>query len=192
MNDRIRVNQVLVITETGEQLGVMGVVDAIRLAKERGLDLVEVAPNLSPPVCRLLDFNKLRYEEERRERDAKHKHHLTRLKEMKFKPRIEAHDYQIKVAQIKKFLVRGDKVKITLVYRGREMARLELGQRIVERLITDLAEVAKVEKAPFMEGRFVTMIISPDPAAIKRSGKEKPAAADAGGSAPSDHPTAAT
>ena len=176
MNERIRVNQVLVITETGEQLGVMGLTDAIRMARERGLDLVEVAPNLSPPVCRLLDFNKLRYEQERREREAKHKHHASRLKEMKFKPRIEDHDYQIKLAQIKKFLVRGDKVKVTMVYRGREMARQELGQRVVERLIADLSDVAKVEKAPFMEGRFVTMIISPDAAAIKRVAKTKPEA----------------
>ena len=174
MNERIRVNQVLVITDTGEQLGVMGVIDAIRLAKERGLDLVEVAPNVSPPVCRILDFNKLRYEQERREREAKHKHRMAKLKEMKFKPRIDEHDYQIKLAQTKKFLVRGDKVKVTLMFRGREMARQEPGQRVVERLIADLAEVAKIEKAPFMEGRFVTMIISPDPAAIKRVTKAKP------------------
>ena len=179
MNERIRVNQVLVITDTGEQLGVMGVIDAIRLAKERGLDLVEVAPNVSPPVCRILDFNKLRYEQERREREAKHKHRMAKLKEMKFKPRIDEHDYQIKLAQTKKFLVRGDKVKVTLMFRGREMARQELGQRVVERLIADLAEVAKVEKAPYMEGRFVTMIISPDPAAIKRVTKAKPSAPNA-------------
>ena len=175
MNERIRVNQVLVITDTGEQLGVMGVIDAIRLAKERGLDLVEVAPNLSPPVCRILDFNKLRYEQEKREREAKHKHHSSRLKEMKFKPRIEDHDYRIKLNQIKKFLVRGDKVKVTMVYRGREMARLELGQRVVARLIEDLSALAKVEKTPFMEGRFMTMIIAPDVAAVKRVVKSKPA-----------------
>lgn len=184
MNERIRVNQALVITETGEQLGVMGVTDAIHLARERGLDLVEVAPHLSPPVCRILDFNKLRYDQERREREAKHKHRAARLKEMKFKPRIEEHDYKVKLAQTKKFLVRGDKVKITLVYRGREMARLELGQRVVARLIADLSEVAKVEKAPFMEGRFMTMIISPDAAAIKRAAKAKPAASQPASSPP--------
>jgi translation initiation factor IF-3 len=189
VNERIRVNQVLVITETGEQLGVMGVMEGIRLARERGLDLVEVAPNLSPPVCRILDFNKLRYEQEKREREAKHKHHSSRLKEMKFKPRIEDHDYRIKLTQIKKFLVRGDKVKVTMVYRGREMARLDLGQRVVARLIGDLSSFAKVEKTPFMEGRFMTMIIAPDVAAVKRVVKAKPATPGAADAAQPASPT---
>ena len=172
VNERIRVSQVRLIGEEGAQLGVMSPIDALRLAREQGLDLVEVAPNTAPPVCRILDFNKFRYEEQRREREAKKKHHVAKLKEVKFKPRIEAHDYRVKLGRIQRFLTRGDKVKITMVYRGREMAHLELGRRVVDRLIDDLKSISKVERTPIMEGRFMTMVFGADREKLKRAQRQ--------------------
>lgn len=168
MNERIRIAQVRVIGADGAQLGVMTPIDAIRVAREQGLDLVEVAPTTNPPVCRILDFNKFKYEQAKRDREAKKKHHIAKLKEMKFKPHIEAHDYHVKLGQLKRFLTRGDKVKVTMVFRGREMTHLELGQRILDRLVTDLTGTGIVERNPLLEGRFMSMIFTPDHAALKR------------------------
>ncbi|MBI3011515.1 MAG: translation initiation factor IF-3 [Candidatus Omnitrophica bacterium] len=168
INERIRVAQVRVIGEDGAQLGVMAPADALKLARERGLDLVEVAPQTTPPVCRILDFNKFRYEEQRREREAKKKHHVAKLKEVKFKPRIERHDYQIKLAMLKRFLMRGDQAKVTMVYRGRELTHTELGRRILDRLVEDLRSVSKVERTPQLEGRFMTMVFGPDREKVKQ------------------------
>ena len=162
MNERIRIAQIRVIAEDGAQLGVMSPMDALKLARERGLDLVEVAPAASPPVCRILDFNKFKYEEQRREREAKKKHHVTKLKEVKFKPHIEQHDYQVKLNMLKRFLLRGDQAKVTMVYRGRELAHTELGRRILDRLVQDLGPISKVERSPTMDGRFLTMVFGPD------------------------------
>ena len=167
------------IDDQGVQLGVMNPLDAMKVAKERGLDLVEVAPQAVPPVCRILDFNKFRYDQEKRDREAKRKHHLARLKETKFKPHIEANDYQVKLQQIKRFLMRGDKVKVTMVYRGRELSHLDLGQRILKRLVADLNPMGKVERDPLLEGRFMSMVFGPDAAAIKRMTKQQQAAASA-------------
>jgi len=160
-----------VIGADGAQLGVMTPLDALRMARERGYDLVEVAPQATPPVCRFLDFNKFRYEQARREREAKKKHHLAKLKEMKFKPHIEQHDYLVKLNQLKRFLSRGDKAKVTMVFRGREMAHTELGRRVLDRLAADLLTIGRVERNPILEGRFMTMIFSPDHAALKRLSK---------------------
>ena len=168
VNERIRISQVRVIGADDAQLGVMAPLDALRLAREQGLDLVEVAPQTSPPVCRIMDFNKFRYDEQRREREAKKKHHVAKLKEVKFKPHIEAHDYQTKLKQINQFLWRGDQVKVTMVYRGRELARTEVGRRILERLVEDLKSVSKVERTPMLDGRFMTMVFGPDRDKIKR------------------------
>jgi translation initiation factor IF-3 len=168
VNERIRIAQVRVIGEDGAQLGVMSPADALRLARERGFDLVEVAPQTTPPVCRIMDFNKFRYEEQRREREAKRKHHVAKLKEVKFKPRIEEHDYQVKLAMLKRFLLRGDQAKITMVYRGRELAHTELGRRILDRLLGDLSPISKVERTPQLDGRFMTMVIGSDREKIKR------------------------
>ena len=191
MNERIRIAQVRVIGEDGAQLGVMAPADALRLARERGLDLVEVAPQINPPVCRILDFNKFRYEEQRREREAKKKHHVAKLKEVKFKPHIEAHDYQVKLGMLKRFLMRGDQAKVTMVYRGRELAHSELGRRILERLIGDLKAISKVERNPQLDGRFMTMVFGPDREKIKRLEqqltRQKRAAATAG-AAPAGSP----
>ena len=168
VNERIRISQVRVIGDDGAQLGVMAPSDALRVARERGLDLVEVAPQTSPPVCRIMDFNKFRYEEQRREREAKKKHHIAKLKEVKFKPHIEEHDYQVKLNMLKRFLMRGDQAKVTMVYRGRELAHTELGRRILDRLIEDLKPISKVERSPALDGRFMTMVFGPDREKIKR------------------------
>lgn len=169
INERIRISQVRVIAEDGAQLGVMAPADALRLAREKGLDLVEVAPQTSPPVCRIMDFNKFRYDEERREREAKKKHHVAKLKEVKFKPHIEEHDYQVKLGMLKRFLMRGDQAKVTMVYRGRELAHTELGRRILDRLAEDLKPISKVERTPLLDGRFMTMVFGPDREKIKRA-----------------------
>ena len=169
VNERIRVAQVRVIGEEGAQLGVMAPAEALRLARERGLDVVEVAPQTSPPVCRIMDFNRFRYEEQRREREARKKHHVAKLKEVKLKPHIEEHDYQVKLAMLKRFLMRGDQAKVTMVYRGRELAHTELGRRILERLIKDLESISKVERTPMLDGRFMTMVFGPDRDKIKRA-----------------------
>ncbi len=162
VNERIRINQVRVIGADGAQLGVMSPVDALRMAREQGLDLVEVAPQNAPPVCRIMDFNKFRYDEQRREREAKKKHHIAKLKEVKFKPHIEAHDYQVKLDMLRRFLMRGDQAKVTMVYRGRELAHTELGRRILDRLIGDLKAISRVERTPALDGRFMTMVFGPD------------------------------
>jgi translation initiation factor IF-3 len=173
VNERIRISQVRVIGEDDAQLGVMVPADAIRMAREKGLDLVEVAPNETPPVCRILDFNKFRYEEQRREREAKKKHHIAKLKEVKFKPHIEEHDYQVKLNMLKRFLMRGDQAKVTMVYRGRELAHTELGRKILDRLIEELKPISKVERTPILDGRFMTMVFGPDREKIKRLEREQ-------------------
>jgi translation initiation factor IF-3 len=167
VNERIRINQVRVIGADGAQLGVMNPVDAIKLAREQGLDLVEVAPQTTPPVCRIMDFNKFRYEEQRREREAKKKHHVAKLKEVKFKPHIEDHDYKVKLDMLKRFLLRGDQAKVTMVYRGRELAHTELGRKILDRLVEDLKFLSRVERTPMLDGRFMTMVFGPDRDKIK-------------------------
>lgn len=172
VNERIRIAQVRVIGDDGAQLGVMAPSDALRVARERGFDLVEVAPHTNPPVCRIMDFNKFRYAEQRREREAKKKHHVAKLKEVKFKPHIEEHDYQVKLMMLRRFLLRGDQAKVTMVYRGRELAHTELGRRILERLIKDLAAISKVERNPVLDGRFMTMVFGPDRDKIRRAERQ--------------------
>jgi translation initiation factor IF-3 len=201
VNERIRINQVRVIGADGAQLGVMNPVDAIKLAREQGLDLVEVAPQETPPVCRIMDFNKFRYAEQRREREAKKKHHVAKLKEVKFKPHIEEHDYKVKLDMLKRFLLRGDQAKVTMVYRGRELAHTELGRKILDRLVEDLRLLSRVERTPMLDGRFMTMVFGPDRDKIKvyerqlararQQGERaaKPAAAGGGEHAPAPQPT---
>lgn len=191
VNDRIRASQVRVIGADNAQLGVMVPAEALRLARESGLDLVEVAPQTTPPVCRILDFNKFRYDEQRREREAKKKHHVAKLKEVKFKPHIEAHDYQTKLKKIRQFLLRGDQVKVTMVYRGRELAHTEVGRRILDRLVDDLKDISKVERTPALDGRFMTMVFGPDRDKIKRmerqaASRQRAVAQPAAPSAPSE------
>lgn len=135
--------------------------DGINRAREKGLDLVEVAPQVSPPVCRIMDYSKYKYDQEKKEREAKRKQRQSRLKEIKLKPNIEEHDYQVKLQCLKKFLLRKDKAKVTLIFRGREMSHRDIGRRLLDRLAIDLNNVGMLEKPPTLEGRFMTMVISP-------------------------------
>ena len=144
----------------GEQEGVVAIDLALKKAVEAALDLVEVAPQANPPVCRILDYSKYRYEQEKQERENQ-RHQRSHLKELRFRPQIDDHDYQTKLKSLLKFLKRGDKVKVTLVFRGREMAHQEFGHRLLEKLRTDLGDTAQVERAPIQEGRFVYMTVAP-------------------------------
>jgi translation initiation factor IF-3 len=151
----------MVIGEDGAQLGVMAPEEGLKLAQQSGLDLVEIAPMAKPPVCRIMDFSKYKYEQEKKEKESRKKQHATHIKEIRLKPKIGDHDYLVKLGFIKKFLERKDKVKITLVFRGREMAHPELGNKVIERLKADILEIGQIEKPPLREGRFVIMVVGP-------------------------------
>jgi translation initiation factor IF-3 len=163
VNSRIRAPQVRVIDADGSQLGVLSIKDALEMAYERGLDLVEVSPTARPPVCRILDYGKYKYEQAKKAKSAKKKQHTVQLKEMRYRPKIEEHDYSFKTRHVKEFLLMGFKVKIFVTFRGREMAHIEFGKKIMERLEKDLAEVAVVEQKAKLEGRNMIMIVMPKP-----------------------------
>ncbi len=142
----------------------MGVVTpdrALRMAEEAGLDLVEISPNATPPVCKIMDFGKFKYEQQKRESEARKKQKTIEVKEIKFRPNTDTHDYDVKMRNVKRFLEDGDKVKITLRFRGREMAHQNLGRDLLERVAEDIAEIGKVENMPKMEGRQMVMMIGP-------------------------------
>ena len=151
----------MLIGEDGRQFGVMEIKDAFNMAQEAGLDLVEVAPNVTPPVCRIMDYSRFKYEQEKREREAKKKQHIMHIKELKVGPKIEEHDYQVKLSHLQRFLKRGDKVKITMRFRGREMQHIDIGKSVLQRLIGDVFDVSEQEKAPKMEGRIMSMVFAP-------------------------------
>ncbi|TKJ31932.1 translation initiation factor IF-3 [bacterium (candidate division B38) B3_B38] len=161
INRRIRANQVRVIDEDGKQLGIMSLEEGLREAEERELDLVELSPNSNPPVCRIMDYGKYIYQQNKRAQRAKRSQRATQLKEIKFRPKISEHDYQFKKRHILRFLSAGNLVKVTVMFRGRELAHLELGDRILDRLIIELEEVANFEKKGRLEGRNLSMLISP-------------------------------
>ncbi|NIP42662.1 MAG: translation initiation factor IF-3 [candidate division Zixibacteria bacterium] len=161
VNSRIRAPQVRVIDTDGSQIGIMPTREAVEKAYEKGLDLVEVSPNAKPPVCRILDFGKYKYEQSKKAKAAKKKQHTVQLKEMRYRPKIEEHDYNFKTKHVKEFLLQGYKVKVFVEFRGREMAHIEFGKKIMERLQEDLSEVAVVEQKPKMEGRNLIMIVMP-------------------------------
>ena len=153
--------EVRVIAEEGEQLGVMAVQDAIREARNRGLDLVEVAPTAQPPVCRIIDFGKFQYEQKKKANEAKKKQVTITVKEVKFRPGTDVHDYDYRMKHAREWLQEGDKVKATIWFRGREMTHRELGARILEKLEKDLADVGEVEARPRMEGNQMFIILGP-------------------------------
>ena len=161
MNQFITVAEVRLIDETGENVGVRGTEEAIQMARDAGLDLVEISPNSDPPVCKILDFGKFKYEEQKKANVARKKQKTIDIKEIKMRPGIDVHDYDVKMRSMQKFLGEGDKVKVTLRFRGREMAHQERGLTVLSRVQEDLEEVAKVEQFPTMEGRQMTMVISP-------------------------------
>jgi translation initiation factor IF-3 len=154
---------VRVIGSDGEQLGVMPTEKAIGLAQEQGLDLVEVSPTAVPPVCRIVDFGKFKYEKNKREKQARKKQHTIHVKEVKFRPKTEEHDYQFKKRHAEDFLSKSYKVKFTVVFRGRELDHREMGNRILERIKADLAHLGVVERSAQFEGRLMTMFMAPVP-----------------------------
>lgn len=161
VNRQIRISPVRVIDVEGEQLGIMPVEQALATAEERGLDLVEVAPNARPPVCRIMDYGKFRYEEARKARQARKKQHNVQVKEVKFRPGIESHDFEFKIRHARRFLEEGNKVRATMMFRGRQMAHPELGREVLSRVAEAVEDVGKVESDPSMEGRNMTMILAP-------------------------------
>jgi len=160
-NERIRVPSVRVIDEDGEQLGVMDVRDAVQKAREMGVDLVEIAPNAKPPVCRIIDYGKFLYEEKKKTAEAKKKQVTVAVKELKFRPGTDDHDYDYRMKHAREWLGEGDKVRAAIAFRGREMTHRELGSKILKRLTADLADIADVEVFPKMEGYQMFTILVP-------------------------------
>ncbi|MEM9683756.1 MAG: translation initiation factor IF-3 [Pseudomonadota bacterium] len=161
VNEDIQAPEVRLIGEDGEQLGVVSTRDAILRAADVGLDLVEVAANVDPPVCKILDYGKLKYETQKKKSEARKKQKTIDVKEIKFRPNIEQHDYDVKMKAMRRFLEDGDKVKVTLRFRGREMMHQHLGMKVLNRVREETDELAKVEQVPQMEGRQMVMVLAP-------------------------------
>ncbi len=160
INGEIRDKEVRVIGENGEQLGIMPVKDAMKLAEEAGVDLVKIAPTATPPVCRIVDYGKFKYEQMRKEKEAKKKQHVVEIKEIRLSPNIDTNDLNTKMAAARKFLTKGDRVKVTLRFRGREMAHMQTTKHILDDFAEGLADIAVIEKAPKVEGRSMTMFLT--------------------------------
>ncbi|HLL48637.1 MAG TPA: translation initiation factor IF-3 [Longimicrobiaceae bacterium] len=161
VNRQIRISPVRVIATDGEQLGILPIERALEIAEEQGLDLVEVAPLARPPVCRIMDYGKFKYEEQRKAREARKKQHHVQIKEVKMRPGIEDHDFDFKTKHARRFLEEGNKVKLTMMFRGRQMAHPEHGRQVLDKVSGMLADVAKIEMHPQMEGRSMTMVLTP-------------------------------
>ena len=159
VNEKIRVDKVRLIGALGEQFGVVEIQEALKRAMEQGLDLVEVSPQSVPPVCRIMNFSKFKYDQEKKEKAARKKQRVIHVKEIRFKPKIGEHDYQTKLHHIQRFLKRGDRIKVTLVFRGREMAHQELGRAILDRFAKDISDIGEIEKGPISEGRNLILIV---------------------------------
>lgn len=162
INGAIRASAIRLIDENGEMVGEVSPAVALEMAEKAGLDLVEISPNAKPPVCKILDYGKYKYEQQKKAAEARKKQKVIEVKELKMRPGIEEHDYQVKLKAAKKFIEAEDKVKFTLRFRGREMAHVDLGREVLERYKADLADLTKVEVHPKMEGRQMMMILAPD------------------------------
>jgi translation initiation factor IF-3 len=175
----IRARQVRVVDENGEQLGIMDPRDAIREAESKELDLVEVAPNASPPVCRVMDYGKYKYEQKRRERESRKHQHTVSVKEIKFRPKIDKHDFEFKANHVREFLAEGNKVKITIMFRGREMAHPEFGREILQKVVEEVQDLITGEYAPQfcrLEGRNMSLVLQPGKQQpVKKSAPTEPA-----------------
>lgn len=163
-NEKIRASEIRLIGADGDNVGVVHPAKAMQLAEEAGLDLVEISPNANPPVCKIMDYGKFKYEQQKRESEARKKQKIIEVKEVKFRPNTDTHDYEVKMRNVFKFLEGGDKVKVTLRFRGREMAHQNLGRELLERVAEDIKEIGKIENMPKMEGRQMIMMIGPLPA----------------------------
>ena len=160
-NERIRSPQVQVISSDGKNLGILNTQEAINIAKQEGLDLIEISPNANPPVCKIIDIGKYKYDLQKKANKAKKKQKIINLKEIKLRPVTEIHDYNFKIKNAQKFLEKGDKVKFTVKFRGREMQHTHLGNKLMDRIINDTAKLGKVEVMPKLEGRQIIMIVQP-------------------------------
>jgi len=174
VNDQIRAREVRLVGPEGEQVGIVPVAEALRLAQDTDLDLVEVAPTARPPVCKLMDYGKFKYESAQKAREARRNQSLTVIKEMKLRPKIDPHDYETKKGHVVRFLKAGDKVKITIMFRGREQSRPELGFRLLKRLADEVTELGFVESSPRQDGRNMIMVMAPH-RALKTAGRPAPA-----------------
>jgi len=161
INEEIRIKEVRVTNADGEQLGIMATREALRLAEDQHLDLVEVAPKARPPVCRIMDFGKYRYEQQKREKEAKKKQKVITIKEVKLRPNIEQHDFDVKLKNGLRFIEEGNKVKITIMFRGRELSHPELGKELLDRAVERLGDSVVVEKGAKLEGKNMTLVVSP-------------------------------
>jgi translation initiation factor IF-3 len=179
INESIRAREVRLIDEDGTQLGVVATPEALTIARTRGLDLVEVAASANPPVCRILDYGRWQFEQQQRRKESRRKATQVVIKEMKFRPKIDVHDYATKMRHVERFLAEGNKVKLTIMFRGREIFHPELGMRILERIADEVSTIASVESAPRQDGRNMTMVLNP----IRKEGRKpkppKPVAAAA-------------
>jgi translation initiation factor IF-3 len=193
INREITAPEVRLVSDSGEQLGIVAIAEALRLAEERDVDLVEIAPTAKPPVCKLMDYGKFRYREQKKAHEAKLKQKQIQVKEIKFRPGTDEGDYQVKLGKLVEFLKEGDKAKVTLRFRGREMAHQEFGLRILERVKADLDELGIVEQFPRLEGRQMVMVLAPKKKVLPVKAK-KPAAGEAAKASPkpSAKPAAAT
>ena len=172
INEEIHIREVRVTSATGEQLGIMPTREALRLAEEQHLDLVEVAPKAKPPVCRIMDFGKYRYEQQKREKEARKKQKIITIKEVKLRPNIEQHDFDVKLKNALRFVEEGNKVKVTIMFRGRELSHPELGREVLDRVAAELKDVVSIERDAKIEGRNMIMILSPK--ASQKAPKAKP------------------
>jgi translation initiation factor IF-3 len=202
INEQIRAREVRLIGADGSQLGIKPLPQALVQAREQGLDLVEVAPMANPPVCRIMDFKKFQYDEQQKRKESRRKATNIIIKEMKFRPKIDQHDYATKMKHVERFLAEGSKVKLTIMFRGREVAHPELGMKILEKVAEQVREIAVIEASPKLDGRNMTMVLAPSrrpggkptKAAPLRPGEggSAPAPAEAAAPAPSSEPVAST
>ena len=160
LNDEITADEIRLISEKGEQLGIVSLEAALEQTQESGLDLIEIAPNGRPPVCKMVDYGKLKYEKKKKQQQSKKKQHVIKIKEIRLRPRIEEHDLMNKLNQGRKFLSNGAKLKVTLMFRGRELSRIDLGRNVMERVLEELADIAEVEKDIPLEGRRLSIILN--------------------------------
>jgi len=177
INRQIRVSPVRLIGPEGEQIGILPTNEALGRARDLNLDLVEVAPNSRPPVCRILDYGKFKYELSKKDKAAKKKQHAFQLKEMRYRPKIDKHDFDFKTRHVREFLESGSKVRVFVMFRGREMAYTERGRRILDRVAEELADISSVEMVPKLDGRHMTMVLAPTSEILKkqkRPSKEAP------------------
>ncbi len=161
INENIRVKEVRLIDENGENRGVVSIREALAIADEAGLDLIEISPQAVPPVCKVLDYGKYKYEVQKRKNEAKKNQKVVEIKELKLRPMIDTHDYEVKIKQAKKFLSQGNKVKFTMRYKGREMSANDMGREVLNNILEDLEGLIKVDSEPKLEGRQMMMVVSP-------------------------------